>query len=135
MTERRLRLEVRTPSGIVLSEEVHAITAEDGTGRFGLRPGAEPLLLVLVPSVLTYRSSPGGAERFVAVARGFLQLTQDSVLVSVRTALPCESLEAVREALARSTRQLRAGEAATHEAFVALQNRLYLHMIDEERAR
>lgn len=132
---RELHLVIRTPTEVVVDQRVYSVTAEDTSGRFGLLPGAEPVLSVLVPSVLTYRSARGAKEQFVAVARGFLQLEKGHVHVSVRTALPCDSLETVREVLVRSTRHRRAGESAMHQAFEGLQQRLYLHLIEEERAR
>lgn len=135
MSERRagLRLVIRTPGGVVVDTRVDAVTAEDITGRFGLRPGVEPLIAALVPAMITYRDEAG--EHFVAAGRGFLYAERQQVRVAVRTAVLCTSLEHVREELLQAQRREVHEELSVHRAFRSLEQMLRASLIDEERAR
>lgn len=132
MSDRRLQLVVRTPAQVVVDAAVRGVTAEDGSGRFGMRPGCEPVVAALVPSVLTYVDD-GGTERFVVVGSGVLHARPEQVDVAVREAVPSDSLEAVDDELMASVSQRREGEDAMHEAFRSLYRRLVTTMADEGR--
>jgi F-type H+-transporting ATPase subunit epsilon len=134
MAEATLHLVVRTPAAIVVDRAIRGVTAEDATGRFGHRPGGEPLVAALVPSLLTFRDEHG-VEGFVAVGRGTLRADRDAVRVAVRNAVVCRSLEAVREEVVRASRRQRAGERAMHDTFRALQRHLTQALVEEERER
>jgi len=132
MSERRLELIVRTPARVVLRERVRGVTAEDGSGRFGVRPGCEPVVAALVPSVLTY-ADDGGDERFVVVSSYVLHARPDQVEVAVREAIPSRSLEEVDEELMASVVARDEGEDAMREAFRSLYRRLVATMAEEGR--
>jgi len=110
------------------------LTAEDRSGRFGVRPGIEPLVSVLVPSVLTY-VDPDGSEVLVAVGGGVLHAEPDAVDVAVRSAVVCESLSSVREEVLRAAAARREGATAMHDAFRSLYHNLVKALADEERTR
>lgn len=128
-----MRLVIRTPAGVVADVRVAGLTAEDVSGRFGLRPGAEPLIAALEPALITYRDEEG--EHFVAAGRGFLYADRSRVRVAVRTAVVCPSLERVHEELLHAQRREIHEEAAVHRAFRSLEQMLQASLIDEERAR
>lgn len=132
--KRAFRLIVRTPSGVVVDEPVTAVNAEDESGRFGLRPGVEPLVSALVPTVLEYRDLEGVAH-ILAVHRGSLRAERDEVRVAVRRAIPCSSLEAVRRELVTSAQQERVSTKDARRIFGTLYQRLYAALIAEERSR
>lgn len=127
-------LVVRTPAGVVVDAPVRAVVAEDGSGRFGLQPGVEPLVAALVPTVLEYRDLEGQTH-WLAVGRGALVATREYVVVTTRDAVPCASLEGVRESLLQAAQQDRASTREARRVFRAVYRRLYSALIAEERAR
>jgi F-type H+-transporting ATPase subunit epsilon len=91
-----LGLEIVVPDAVVLAARVTGVQAADGTGRFGLRPGHEPFVTVLSPSLLVY-TDEAGAERYAAVDGGVLVLEGDRVSVVTREAVLADRLEDVAE--------------------------------------
>ncbi len=89
-----LGLEILVPDAVVLTIRVVAVQAADATGRFGLRPGHEPFVTVLAPSLLVY-TDEGGRERYAAVDGGVLVLEGDQVSVVTREAILADTLEDV----------------------------------------
>jgi F-type H+-transporting ATPase subunit epsilon len=89
-----LALEILVPDAVVLSTRVTGVQAADATGRFGLRPGHEPFVTVLAPSLLVY-TDEGGRERYAAVDGGVLLLDGDRVSVVTREAVLADRLEDV----------------------------------------
>ena len=126
------RLIVRTPIEVVVDVKISGLTAEDRTGRFGVRPGCEPLFASLVPGILTYRS-PEGDEAFVAVGRGVLEAGRRRILVTVRDATTCEALAEVRESILRGLRTRSQGEAAMSETFRSMYRRFLKHLVQAEK--
>jgi F-type H+-transporting ATPase subunit epsilon len=87
-----LSLEILVPDAVVLTTRVTGVQAADATGRFGLRPGHEPFVTVLVPSLLVY-TDEAGTERYAAVDGGALVLDGDRVSVVTREAVLSDRLE------------------------------------------
>jgi F-type H+-transporting ATPase subunit epsilon len=129
---RKTRLIVRTPVGVIVDRQVRGLTAEDGSGRFGVRPGCEPLLAALVPGLLTYRDEQG-AESILVVGHGVLEAQRSEVRVAVREAIVCHSLAIVCDEVQRNVRIRREGEAAMHELFGKMYQKLLKGLVDEER--
>jgi len=109
-------LRVSMPTQLVLEQEVSYVQAEDATGRFGILPGHERFLTVLVPSILLYRTGRrgGGRESYVAVRQGVLRVTEEGVSVAAREAVASENLGELQESLRRlrEKRTLRDYQAA-----------------------
>ncbi len=57
--ETKLRLEVVTPHGSVVSDEVEEVSAQGSEGDFGVFPGHVPFITTLKVGMLSYRN--GGA--------------------------------------------------------------------------
>ena len=100
-----LRLELRTPGGVVLDQPVQSITAEDRTGWFGIRPGREDLIAVLPPGLLVFRDEEG--EGFAAIAGGLLSLEKGHCRVVSLEAATARSLDQIAEQVARQARRRR----------------------------
>ena len=98
-----LHLTVTTPGEILVdSGDVAAVRAEDESGSFGILPGHANLLTALVPSVVRWKTSDGGAH-FCAVRGGVFTVSEGrNVAVACREAVlgdPLEDLEAKVRAL------------------------------------
>lgn len=110
MTEPAMGFRISTPTEVVVETDNAAyVQAEDATGRFAILPRHATFLTVLVPSVVTWRE-PGGADRFVAVRGGILEVTwPGGVNVVSREAFAHDDLEVLRKAvLAQSHEQVEA---------------------------
>jgi F-type H+-transporting ATPase subunit epsilon len=129
-----LALIIRTPAELVVDAEARSLTAEDRSGRFGVRPRVEPLVSVLVPSLLAYVDAEG-REVLVAVGEGVLHAEADRVDVAVRSAVVCSSLASVRREVISAAAERREGAAAMHDAFKSLYRNLIEALADEERLR
>ena len=113
--QRVFRLRVATPTSTVVDEPIVALSAEDESGQFGIRPGHETFLTALTTGIVSFRT-PAGAERFLAVRGGVLWVTGEEVAVVTRDAALGEDvgdLEGrVVAAFLRSDEEERKGGAA-----------------------
>src|SRR6266511_247067 len=68
----RLKLELATPTRLILSEEADEVVVPGIDGYFGVLPGHAPLLAMLVAGEMTYRA--GRVEGYLAVSGGFAEV-------------------------------------------------------------
>jgi F-type H+-transporting ATPase subunit epsilon len=112
-----LRLEIVTPKGIVLSEEVEEVVAPSVRGEFGVLPGRLPMLAALHVGLVRYRKS-GGAMVDVAVGNGFVEVHGDKTLVLTDRFITKADIEvlAVRERLAKVDQQIETWQGELDDA-------------------
>lgn len=110
-----LVLRIRTPHGLLLDQPVDAITAEDRTGWFGIRPGRADLVAVLPPGLLTWRDPDG--EGFAALSGGLLELRGGECRVMASEAVVSRELEHIA-ALAAAQVKRRKERSDTHRGLV-----------------
>jgi F-type H+-transporting ATPase subunit epsilon len=115
-----MELEVLAPDGVVLRARARAVRAADASGQFGLWPGHEAFLTVLVPSLLTYWTEDG-REHFVAVDGGLLRVEGRTVTVVTRDAAPAERLEEVADAAATMLEERLREERTARAEFAELE--------------
>lgn len=72
-------LEIVTPSGVALRENVLELTAPSVAGEFGVLPGHLPILAALRTGIVTYRQN--GKDNKVAVHHGFVEVVNDTALL------------------------------------------------------
>lgn len=106
-SEGKFRLEVVTPSRLLVSEMVDEVTAPGVEGEFGVLVGHTPFLTELGLGVLSYRS--GNQLHLIAVRKGFAEVTREKVTVLAEEAdLPREVSLAKAEAdLAEAEKEIR----------------------------
>ena len=75
----KVTLEIVTPQGLALKEEVDDVAAPSVSGEFGVLPGHLPLLAALRTGIVTYHK--GGQEKKLAVADGFVEIKDDRALL------------------------------------------------------
>jgi F-type H+-transporting ATPase subunit epsilon len=95
----RLRLELATPTRLVVSEEADEVVVPGAEGYFGVLPGHAPLLALLGPGEVMYRS--GRTERYLAVSGGFAEVGADHVTILAETAERPQEIDAARARTAR----------------------------------
>jgi F-type H+-transporting ATPase subunit epsilon len=90
----RLRLELATPTRLVVSTEAEEVVVPGADGYFGVLPGHAPLLALVGPGEVTYRT--GRAERYLAVSGGFAEVGPDHVTILAETAERPEEIDVAR---------------------------------------
>jgi F-type H+-transporting ATPase subunit epsilon len=74
-----IALQIVTPDGVRLNEEVLELTAPSVDGEFGVLPGHRPLLAALKTGIVSFRRREG-ADR-VAVGAGFVEVLEDRAVL------------------------------------------------------
>ena len=79
-------MEVITPQGVVVRDEVESVVAPGTEGYFEVLTGHITFLSSLVGGELSY--TKGGRERVLSVGEGVLEVVEDRVLVLVESVGP-----------------------------------------------
>jgi F-type H+-transporting ATPase subunit epsilon len=130
-----LKLEIVTPDARTFSGDVEMVTLPGSEGEMGVYPHHVPLMTQLVPGEVIVRKD--GADIFLAVGDGFVEVTGDHVSILTDMAIKADDIdeakaeEARRRAEARLAEQIDAEENAIVSA--ALANALA--QIDVKRRR
>jgi F-type H+-transporting ATPase subunit epsilon len=89
-----IKLEIVTPDGRKLSENVSAFTAPSVEGEFGVLPGHRPLLAALKTGIVSFTA--GGKQTQVAVGPGFVEVLADKAVLLTQAFCRKEDIDAVR---------------------------------------
>ena len=119
-----IHLEVATPAGLVIDEQVDEVVAPGLLGEFGARPGHQPYLVELNAGPLHYVQ--GGKTSWFALTGGTAEVRTDRVVVLADACEPGGKLDVDRatEAAARAEQRLKEfaknAEVDADRAFAAL---------------
>lgn len=94
-----LQLDIVTPDQLVLSREVDYVGAPGLEGEFGVLPGHVPFISALTIGGLYYKTD--GKTRFVFVAGGFAEVSDNKVTVLAESAEEAENIDFARAEHAR----------------------------------
>ncbi|HSW64182.1 MAG TPA: F0F1 ATP synthase subunit epsilon [Dissulfurispiraceae bacterium] len=108
--ETKLKLEVVSPHGEVVSEDVDEVSAQGSEGDFGVFPGHVPFITTLKIGMLTYRK--GTETRYVFVNSGYAEVSPDKVIVLADSAEKSEDIdvERAKAAMQRAEERLKQAE-------------------------
>jgi len=108
--ENKLRLEIVTPYGLILSEDVDEVTAVGSEGEFGVLPGHVPFITTLKIGMLTYKK--GNEVRYIFVNSGYAEIGSDKVVVLADSAEKSEEIdvERAKAAMKRAEERLKKAE-------------------------
>ena len=107
-----LKLEIVTPEGLALSQEVDMVTLPGVEGELGIYPHHVPLMTQLVPGVVV--AHKGDQVLSFAVSEGFVEITGQRVSLLTDLAVSADADQAEAEA-ARQRAEARLRERAGHE--------------------
>jgi len=93
-------LEVVTPYGLVVSSKVEEAYIPGSQGDFGVLPGHAPLITTLRVGELHYKQDK--RVHYLAVNRGFAEVTPGRTTVLVDTAEPAGEIDAARAQAAKA---------------------------------
>jgi F-type H+-transporting ATPase subunit epsilon len=119
MSEAKFRLEIVTPTRHLVSEGVEEVTAPGVDGEFGVLVGHTPYLVELGLGELMYRI--GNEKSYLAVRRGFAEVTLDKVTVLAEEAEFPTDID-----LAKAERLLAEAEQKVSELVVSSESKEYL---------
>ena len=94
-----LRLEVVTPSRLVVSEEITELVAPGSEGYFGVLPGHLSFITTLKMGELTFWT--GREEHHLAISKGYAEVHGDTVSILVDSAERPEEIDVTRAERAR----------------------------------
>lgn len=124
-----LTLEIVTPEGLLLREQVDDVVVPGEEGYFGVRPGHTPLLATMGAGVITY--GRGGRRQQITCFWGFCEVLPDRVNVLAEVGERAEDIdvrraEAAKDAAAARLKAVRdeAGYKEAHAAYVRAVTRL-----------
>lgn len=119
--ESKIRLEVVTPYGSVVSEEVDEITATGTEGEFGVLAGHANLVTTLQIGML--QTKKGSVTEYYFVNTGYAEVTADKVIILADSAEKAENIDLQRamEAKKRAEERLKQENIDFARATAALQ--------------
>jgi F-type H+-transporting ATPase subunit epsilon len=108
-THNTLHVEVVTAERELYNGEADLVSAPGSEGRLGILPRHAALLTTLAPGALNIKL--GGAEEPIFVSGGFLEVSNNSVIVLADTAELAEEIDEARAEEARRQSQERLAQA------------------------
>jgi len=105
----KLKLEVVTPKGVVVSKEVDIVTAPGYGGEFGVLANHAPFLSTIKTGVLTYKS--GGQDEVLMVSGGFCEVSNNKLTFLVESAERGADIDVERAMRAKERAEKRLAEA------------------------
>jgi F-type H+-transporting ATPase subunit epsilon len=118
-----MELEILVPDGALVKTRIQGLQAADASGRFGIWPGHESFLTLLVPCVIFYRDEAGG-DRYAAADGGVLLVEQNHISLVTREAVVADRLELVADKAAAMLGERRRLEKTAQAEFTELQTSL-----------
>ena len=125
----KIALEIVTPEGLLLRDEVDEVVAPGSEGYFGVRPGHTPLMAALGLGELSYRAE-GAWHRFTCFS-GWCEVLPDRVNVLADMGERAEDIDVGRAEQAKKSAEERLrrvkdeeGYAEVHLAYVRAVTRL-----------
>ena len=133
--ENKLKLEIVTPNGLILSEEVDEVVCSGSEGEFGVLPGHVPFFTTLKIGMLTYKK--GNEARFVFVNWGYAEVGPDRVMVLADSAEKSEDIdvERAKAAMKRAEERLKQAEEVDHVRATSALDRSFARISVAERRR
>ena len=121
-----LRLEIVTPEGTVLSENVLMVTLPCIEGELGIYPLHVPLITQMVPGELIAHQA--GHDTFLAVGEGLVDITADRVTILTDMAVAADHIDEAKAEEARQRAEARLREKISDEE-VASVNASLVHSL------
>ena len=105
-----LKLEIVTPYGLILSEDVDEVACTGSEGDFGVLPGHVPFFTTLKVGMLSYKK--GNATKYVFVNWGYAEVGPDRVMILADSAEKSEDIdvERAKAAMKRAEERLKKAE-------------------------
>lgn len=110
----KFRLEVVTPTRLLVSEEVDEVTAPGIEGEFGVLPGHTPFLTALGVGELMYRK--GNETRYAAMFRGFAEVTHEKATILAEEAEFAHEIDVPQAEAAKAEAEKEIASGLSHDS-------------------
>ena len=114
----QIALEVVTPSGAVVNEDVDIVNAPGYGGDFGILANHAPFLSTIKIGILTYES--GKKRESLMISGGFCEVSNNKVTFLVESAEFGYQIDVDRAMKAKERAEKRLAQAASHDESVNL---------------
>ncbi|MEW6739181.1 MAG: F0F1 ATP synthase subunit epsilon [Nitrospirota bacterium] len=135
--ENKLRLDIVTPHGLVLSEDVDEVTAAGTEGEFGVLPGHVPFITTLKVGMLILRKD--NKTEYVFVNSGYAEVSPDKVVILADSAERAEDIDVERALAAKKRAEERIAQAEKYDfgrATAALERAtIRIHLAEKKTPR
>jgi F-type H+-transporting ATPase subunit epsilon len=111
-----IKLEVVTPQGAVLSEDVDIVTAPGYGGEFGVLANHAPFLSTIKIGVMSYKQA--GNESQIMVSGGFCKVSDNQITFLVESAEQGHEIDVDRALLSKERAEKRLADALRKEEHV-----------------
>jgi len=109
----KIQLEVVTPTGPVVSEQVDIVTAPGIDGDFGVLANHAPMLSTIKIGALSYKT--GSANEFLMVSGGFCEVSNNKITFLVEAAELGRDIDVDRAMRAKERAERRIASAVTQQ--------------------
>ncbi len=116
----KLSLEVVTPEGLLLRDEVDEVQAPGSQGYFGVLPGHTPFISTLGLGEISYRQ--GDQRRHLTCFWGFCEVLPDKVSILAEVGERAEDIDVERAEAARSQAEARMHALKDEAGYEAARN-------------
>jgi F-type H+-transporting ATPase subunit epsilon len=108
--ESKIKLEIVTPHGLILSEDVDEVSCTGSEGDFGVLPGHVPFFTTLKIGMLAYKK--GNATKYIFVNWGYAEIGPEKVMILADSAEKSEDIdvERAKTAMKRAEERLKKAE-------------------------
>ena len=110
----QIHLEIVTPSGPVVSEDVDIVTAPGTGGEFGVLANHAPYLTTIKPGTLTYKKDRDATH--LMVSGGFVEVSSNRATFLVESSEPGTAIDVERALKAKERAERRLAQAAQGDA-------------------
>ena len=114
MAEKKLRLQIVTPSRVLCDETVDMVIMRASTGDMGVLPNHEPVVATLSYGILRFKQD--GKERKATIMTGFVEVEPDKVTILTDAAEWPEEIDIVRAEEAKKRALTRLQHKDQHNA-------------------
>ena len=114
----RIRFEVVTPIGLVVSEEVDIVTAPGVSGEFSVMANHAPLMGKIKIGLLTYKQ--GNATGVFMVSSGFCEVSNNKITFLVESAVRGRDVDVDRALRAKERAEHRLADVRRKEGSVSV---------------
>jgi len=115
-----LTLEVVTPNGLLLKDEVDSVQAPGSEGSFGVLPGHIPMLTTLGAGEIIYRK--GGETGHIVCLFGFCEVLPDRVHIMAESGERADQIDVARAETAKKNAAERMKMVKDEEGFKEAQD-------------
>ncbi len=107
--ENKLKLDIVTPYGLVLSEDIDEVSLTGSEGEFGVLPGHVPFITTLNIGMLIYKK--GSESGIIFVNSGYAEVLPDKVTILAESAERSEDINIERALAAKNRAEERLKQA------------------------